>query len=179
MTQIGSVYGQALYDLAKAENLTEEIASQLTTLDEALSGNPDYLKLLSSRNIPKEERCSLLDTGFRGKLHPYVLNFMKILTEKGYAKQFPDCCNAYRDCYNADHGILPVTARTAVKLTGEQAQRLSRKLEQLTGKQIALKNPVDPAILGGVRLDFDGRRLDDTVAGRLNKMRDLLKNTVL
>ena len=48
-----------------------------------------------------------------------------------------------------------------------------------TGKEIHLKNRIDPATLGGMRLDYDGRRLDDTVSHRLDTIRDLLKNTVL
>lgn len=179
MTQVGSVYGQALYDLAKSEGLTDTIRSQLDVLEEGISPAPEFLRLLSSPNISKEERCALLDTGFRDKLHPYVLNFLKILTEKGYAKFFPDCCASYRDHYNEDHGILPVKAFTAAPLKSDQAQRLSRKLSGLTGKQIALKNVVDTTILGGVRLDYDGKRLDDTLRGRLNALREKLKSTVL
>ena len=38
---------------------------------------------------------------------------------------------------------------------------------------------VDPQVLGGVRLDYDGKRLDDTVSHRLDAVRRLLKNTVL
>ena len=46
-------------------------------------------------------------------------------------------------------------------------------------KQIKLLNKVDPTVLGGVRLDFDGKRLDDTVSHRLDAIRSLLDNTVL
>ena len=47
------------------------------------------------------------------------------------------------------------------------------------GKQVKLLNKVDPTILGGVRLDYDGKRLDDTVSHRLDAIRTLLKDTVL
>ena len=64
-------------------------------------------------------------------------------------------------------------------LSEVQSAKLSAKLARTTGKQIKLKNKVDPAVLGGVRLDYDGKRLDDTVAHRLEAVRSLLKNTVL
>ena len=120
-----------------------------------------------------------MDDSFRGKLHPYVLNFLKILTEKGYMRHFFDCCKAYEESYNRDNGILPVTAITAVSLNAAQAEKLTAKLCQITGKQVKLHNRVDPAVLGGVRLDYDGKRLDDTVSHRLDAVRGLLKNTVL
>lgn len=179
MTQAGSVYGEALYSLAKDEGLSEEILQELNVLRESFSREPDFLRLMSSPNFSKEERCKIADDCLRGKVHPYVLNFLKILTEKGYARYYGDCVAAYTQLYHTDKGILPVTAVTALPLTDEQKQRLTQKLNTITGKQIALENRVDPACLGGVRLDYDGKRVDDTATYRLESIRKLLKNTVL
>ena len=179
MTQVGINYGQALYDLAAEEALTEQVMQQLTALQDAFDREPEFVRLLASHSLSKEERCSILDNSFRGKLQPYVLNFLKILTEKGYIRHFADCCKAYRDLYNADQGILPVSAVTAVALTPVQEEKLKKKLSQITGKTIELTNRLDSTCLGGVRLDYDGKRVDGTVQNRLDAIRDLLKNTVL
>ena len=179
MTQVGTVYGEALYDLASTEALDQEILRQLKVLDEAFRAEPDFLRLLSSPNLSKPERCGVLDSSFREKLHPYVLNFLKILTEKGYIKHFHDCVDAYRARYNDTHGILPVTAVTAVALTDAQAQKLTEKLAGTTGKAIDLQCRIDTDVIGGIRLDYSGKRLDDTVSHRLDALRNLLKNTVL
>ena len=179
MTRIAGVYARALYDLARDEGLGGMILEQLTVLRQAFEEEPEYLRLLSTPAISKQERCGMVDEGFKGKVHGYVLSFMKLLTEKGYMRVFPDCCTAYREFYNEDHGILPVKAVTAVPLTQAQAERLTKKLCGLTGKTVMLENVVDPACMGGVRLDYDGKRVDDTVAHRLEAVRSLLKNTIL
>ena len=179
MTDVGSVYGNALYTLAREEDLSASVLEELTALEQSFRQEPGFLKLLSNAALSKDERCKILDDSFRGKVQPYVLNFMKILTEKGYLRHFTECCKAYRDQYNQDNGILPVVAVTAVSLTGEQAARLSEKLARVTGKNIALANRVDPSCLGGVRLEFDGKQLDDTVAHRLSAIGNVLKSTVL
>lgn len=179
MTEIGNVYGRALYDLAISEELSWQILSELKVLQESFWQEPEFLKLLSVRNLSKAEQCAILSESFDGKLHPYVLNFLKVLTEKGYIRHFSDCVDAYRGCYNEDNNILPVTAVTAVALTAEQAKRLTEKLETITGKSVELTCRLDPDSLGGVRLELDGKCLDDTVAHRLESVRQLLKNTVL
>lgn len=179
MTQIGSVYGEALYGLAVEENASDEILSELTALNHSFHGEPDFIRLLSSPSIPKPERCRILDDSFRGKLHTHVVSFLKILTEKGYIKHFSDCCKSYESAYNLDHNILPVTALTAVPLTAEQAAALTAKLSRITCKTVKLQNKVDPACLGGVRLDYDGKRLDDTVSHRLDAIRSMLRDTIL
>ena len=179
MTEVGSVYGEALYSLACEEGLAETILRQLRTLDHCFAQEPDFIRLLGTPNLPKNDRCQILDDSFRGQVHPYVLNFMKILTEKGYMRQFHNCVEAYNEKYYQDNGILPVTAVTVCALTDAQKQRLVEKLQKITGKQIELINKLDPTLLGGMRLDYDGKRVDDTVAHRLDAVRNLLRSTVL
>ena len=179
MTEVASNYGQAMYDLARDENQSQAILEQLEALRVCFQDQPDFIRLLCAPNIPKEERVQLLDTSFRGKLHPYVLNFLKLLTEKGYMKHFSDCCKMYRQQFNKDNGIVPVTAFTAVPLSEELRAKLCAKLSTVTGKTIELDCRIDPETLGGVRLDFDGKQVDGTVRRRLEDIRGLLKNTVL
>ena len=179
MTQVGNVYGEALYTLARAEGLSQVILEQLRILADSFDQEPDFLRLLGAPNLPKAQRCQILDDCFRGKVEPYVLNFLKILTEKGYIRQFSNCVEAFQDLYNQDNGILPVTAVTAVPMTDAQSVKLTEKLQSITGKRIALKNKLDPEVLGGMRLDYDGKRVDDTVSHRLDAVRSMLKNTVL
>ena len=179
MTQTGSIYGESLYSLAAEEKVEKTILDQLQVLNQSFAAEPDFIRLLSAPNVSKAERCQILDNSFRGQVHPYVLNFMKILTEKGYMRHFADCCDAYRSSYNRDHGILVVTAVSAVALTQAQQTKLTDKLASITGKTIQLINKVDPGCYGGLRLSYDGKCIDDTVAHRLDAVRDLLKNTVL
>ena len=179
MTEVGSVYGESLYELAKDEALTKLIGEQIAVLQVSFHQEPDFIRLLSSPNLTKAERCQILDDSFRGSVHPYLLNFMKILTEKGYMRYFSDCCDAYTEHYDQDNGILRVNAVSAVALSPEQTAKLTEKLSRITGKEIALRNRIDPAVLGGIRLDYDGQRLDDTVSHRLDAIRDLLNKTVL
>ncbi len=179
MTQIGNVYGESLYELAKDENLAAEIGGQLKVLKDCFNQEPSFVTLLSTPSLTKAERCQILDNSFRGTVHPYVLNFLKILTEEGYMRYFSDCCDSFAALYNQDNGILPVTAVTAVALSKAQAEKLTKKLADITGKHVELINRIDPSCLGGVRLDYDGQRLDDTVSHRMATIRDLLKNTVL
>jgi len=180
MTEVGSVYGQALYDLAKSEGLSDAIWQELRVLNHCFSvEEPDFIKLLCAPSLSRQERCQILDDSFRGKIQPYLLNFLKILTEKGYMRHFDHCCTAYRDAYYRDNGILPVEAVTAAPLTEDQLQRLIQKLSAITGKKVELQNRTDPACLGGIRLNYDGKQLDDTLSHRLQDVSKLLKNTVL
>ena len=179
MNQTASNYGQALYDLARDEAISEAILSQLLALQTGIEAEPAYIRLLSTPTLSKQERCRILYDSFGGKIHPYVLNFLKILTERGAMRHFCDCCRIFETLYNRDHGILVVTVVSSVALTEQQQTRLKEKLTSITGKQIQLRCRIDAAVLGGIRLDYDGKQMDDTLSARLEAMGKLLKNTVL
>ena len=171
MTETAKMYGGSLYDLAAEEGLETRILGELDEVQQLLKQNPDYLRLLSTPSIPKKERCGLLDEALRGQVHLYVLNFLKILCEKGTLRELSGCARAYRIRYNQAHGILEATAISAVPLTEQQRAALHAKLESLTCKTIDLKTKVDAKVLGGIRLDIDGTELDGTVQNRLASLR--------
>ena len=179
MTAAVTGYAEALYSLAYEESATGEVLQQLEVLDTSFAAEPDFLRLLSTPNLSKAERCRILDESFRQKVHPYVLNFMKILTGKGYIRHFSDCCTAFHKKYNDDNNILTVRAVTAVSLSEKQVQALQSKLEKITGKTVELSCRVDETLLGGVLLDYDGKRVDGTIKSRLDSIGSLLENTVL
>ena len=179
MTEVAIQYGTALYELARDESLVDTILEQCTVLAESFQAEPGFIQLLCSPSIPKQERCQLLDSSFRDKIHPFLLNFLKILTEKGYVRHFSGCCKVFRQHYNADNGILPVTAVTAQPLSDALKEKLIKKLSDVTGKTIDLNCRVDAECLGGVRLDFDGKQVDGTIRRRLEDIRGILTDTVL
>ena len=179
MSEAAGVYGQGLYALAKEESLENTILQELTTLQTAFAEQPEFLKLLASSNVPKQERLEIIDSSFRGKTQPYVLNFLKLLTEKGYIARFADCCKAYRAQYNEDKGILQVQAVSALPLTDSQKMQLTDKLAAITDKKIDLVCKVDQSVLGGIRLNYGGIQVDGTVQSRLQAMEKRLKNTVI
>lgn len=179
MSSIATVYAQALYGLKKDEGTAETVLAQMDVLDESFRQEPGFVRLLGSANLAKEERCRIIDQSFRGKVDGDLLSFLKILTEKGYMRHFFDCCKAFRCFYNADNGILEVKAITAVPLTEKQQVRLCEKMTAITGKRIFLQNSIEPECLGGIRLDYDGKQVDDTLQHRLSSIRSLLSDTVL
>lgn len=179
MTEVAVNYAQALYSLAKDEGIDADILQELTSLQIAFAQEPSFIDLLASSNLSKDQRRSIIDESFGGKVHVYVLNFLKLLTEKHRIRHFDDCCKVYKNQYNADHGIISVLAVTAVALTPAQAEKLKNKLEQTTGKTVELNNKVDPTCIGGVRLDYEGKSIDGTLQNRMADLSNLLKNTVL
>lgn len=174
MTHFAREYGDALYELAREEGLEEQILEQLKLTTDCLDAQQDYVRLLCARNLEVAARISLLDEAFGGSLHPYLLNFMKLLTGRGAMDYFFECAEVYRTRFNEDHGIARATAVSAAPLTPEQTRALVQKLEKISGKRIELNTRVDASLIGGMQVDLEGRRYDNSIRTRLERMRRTL-----
>jgi F-type H+-transporting ATPase subunit delta len=179
MTNTGGLYGKSLYDLAVSENLSEDIMEQMQLVQELFRENPDYIRLLQEPSIPKKERLDLLDQAFGDALQPYLLNFLKLLTERGFLREYPACVKGYREQYCQANGIVDAMVVSAAELDPAQRQRLQEKLQTISGKKVILHEKTDASVLGGVRVEMDGKLYDGTVQGRLSDLRKHLNETVL
>ena len=179
MTDTGTLYGRSLYDLAVSENLSDQIMEEMSAVQGLFEENPDYIRLLIEPSIPKKERLSLLDEAFAGEIHPYLLNFMKILTENGLLREFRSCERCYRRLYYEDHGITSATVTSAAEMDADQIHRLKERLETMSGKTVMVSVRIDPDLIGGIQVEMEGKLYDGTVKGRLTGIRRKLDETVL
>ncbi len=173
MTALEKEYGDAIYSLAQEEDCLDPVMEGLELAVGVFRENPGYLTLVQNPALPKEERLGLLDQAFEG-VHPYVLHLLKLLCERSALNLCAGCFEQFRALVYAQRGILPVEVISAVPLTGEQQEALRDKLAAKTGKTILLQSKLDPAVLGGVKLRYEGLELDGTAAGRLDALRHML-----
>lgn len=178
MSEISREYGGALYELAADENLTDELLEETGEVGEILRGNPDYIRLLTSPDVPEEERDAAICRAF-STAQLYLRNFLRMAVKLGYAREIPACMEEYRRLYNVRHGIAEALVSSAVALTPEQKQKLTAALEQHCGVKIAPVYRVDASLLGGIRVEAAGTLLDGTVRHKLDGIRDTLRQMTI
>lgn len=179
MTQTARLYGGSLYDLAVEEKLADTILEQMQEIRDIFRENPDYVKLLSEPSLPKEERIKLIEEAFGGQAERYLVNFIKLLCERGLLGEYAGCCEAFTRRYNADHGIAEAVVTSAVALSEIQMTALREKLEKISGKKVSLVQKTDPSVLAGLRVELEGKQLDGTVQGRLSGISKKLSEIIV
>ncbi len=175
MSKKADIYGSSLYDLAFEEGISEEIMADMALIGSVFSENPEYRKLLSSPALPKDERKALIRDAWDGKINKYSLNFLQLLVDEDIAAEFSECESSFRSLYNKEKGILEVRAVSAVPLSEAQKERLRSVIAQKTGKRIEMRFDVDRALIGGMRLEMDGKSYEGSVSYYLEELRSLLK----
>ncbi|MEG1993778.1 MAG: ATP synthase F1 subunit delta [Oscillospiraceae bacterium] len=174
MTEVAKAYGGALYELSLEQGNSKDILEQISVLKSSFDENQKFSKLLVAPTLQKQERLAIVDDCFKGKIHPNIVNFIKILTENGTVAEFSNCVKEFRNRYNHDNNIEEATVVSAVALSADQTQRLIDKLSSITGKTILLTNKVDPSIIGGLHLDMEGVELEGSVKSKLDTLRQNL-----
>lgn len=177
MNEIVREYAAGLFALADEEGLGETILIEARALGPLFTR--DYLRLLSDPELPKPERLGLLDEAFGGRVHPYTLYFIKLLTERGLAAEIPACFAEYEELWCAANHVLKVKAESAVELDEAQREKLVSRLTERTGRHVVVEYAVNPSLLGGMRLFYDNRQLDDTVRRRLTEIAERLSGAAV
>ena len=108
-----------------------------------------------------------------------MVNFLKLLCERNILGEYAGCCEEFVRRYNADHNIAEATVTSAVALSGEQMKALTEKLEKISGKKVRLTQIKDASVLGGLRVELEGRALDGTVKGRLSGISKKLNEIIV
>lgn len=171
-------YGKALFQLAQESQEDVRVLDELDAVQQLLRENPSYTMLLDTPAVTKEEKHALLKQAFGG-FDPMLLNFLCLLSDNRAFYQLPACRTAYRACFDEAHDIVRAEAITAVPMQDSQRDALQKKLEALTGKNIVLKNSVDPALIGGVTLRYGGVQLSDSIQSRLDRLRSSLDEAIV
>ena len=179
MTQIARLYGGSMYELAAQEQLTDTVLEQMQVIRQLFRENPDYVRLLSEPSIPKEERADLLETAFGNEAERYLVNFLKLLCDRGILGDYAGCCEEYTRRYNADHNIATAVVTSAVALSDEQMAALKDKLEKISGKTVTLTQKTDPSVLAGLKVELEGKQLDGTVKSRLDGLSRKLNELII
>ena len=181
MTDVTSgikAYGDALFSLSEELGETEAVIADVEILSGVINENPEYLKMLDSPALSREERLALIDKSF-STLNKSLVNTAKLLSERRLTYALPKALEAFVKAYELSRGIERVEVISAVPLSQTQTEKLKAKLEAITKKQIIISNTHDPSLLGGMKLRYMGIQLDGSIKSKLDGFEKSLSELVI
>lgn len=174
MMEMSKEYATALFMLAREKGTEGEFAKSLEQIVGIFSKNPEYIELLATPSISKEERVQIIEDAF-GKIAPeHVVSFLKLLCERGRIRQLYECVEVYNKLLDEDMKISVARVVSCVELTKIEKDRLKKRLEKITGRKVILECEVDKSTLGGLVVFVDGKVIDGTLRHRLDEMKDVM-----
>ena len=168
---IARPYAKAVYEQAVADGNIEQWQSFLTAVAK-VTGGPEFTKRLSAQGFISEFQSWLGEffTKARGEgLSAKDLNFLNILHDNGRLQIIPEVAQVFEELLNEGKGRTPVTVYTAKSLTPAQKQSIIALLKKKAqGRGLLLKIIEKPELIAGIKIEFDGQVIDQSIQGRLN-----------
>ncbi len=177
--QIGEVYARALLDLGRKDDLVDQVVEQLDAVVAAVEGLPAFRAALESPRISLSEKLKLLEKAFGDRVHPHLLNFLKVAARKGRLDCLPAIRVAAHRLHDEMAGRVQVAVTTAVPVPDATRQELQKRLSEKFGKTAVVHYSVDPKIVGGLVVRIGDTVYDASVATQLKSARTrTIKRTV-
>jgi len=166
-------YASAIFQLATEANAIPAVGADLHAFVAALAADDDVNRFFRSPVVDRKAKAGAIGAAF-SKLHDVALHAILLLIQKRREALAPEIV--------AQYDVLERQARGAQTLDVTSARPLAKAdLDGLVAKLTAtLKTPfdvtqnVDPELIGGVRITMGDKRIDGTIAGRLDDLARML-----
>jgi F-type H+-transporting ATPase subunit delta len=147
------------------------VHAQIQQLRSAFEGAPDLTGLLANPEIESRVKAQVLTDVAQGA-DELVVNFLRLIAEKGRAAELADIADELDMLVAAEQRILDVELTTATELSDEEFGRILGRIETASGRKVQAERKVDPDLIGGIVLQAGSMRLDASVRGRLERLRN-------
>ena len=83
------------------------------------------------------------------------------------ARDYEELARGYR-------GESMAVVTSAVELKEAETVALRAKLEKKLGRKVTLQCRVDPELIGGIRVEVDGRVIDGSIRNKLEEIKEVM-----
>ncbi len=171
---IAKRYAQALYKLATAQEVVEDVRRDMQQLARLLR-QVELKDLMQTPVIPTARKKAFFKQVFGEALHPLTLRFVEFVMDKKREALLGEMCVAFEESYRAYHNIVPARIVTAVELDAPMREKLQQALKGIFPEgELEMDAVVDPSIIGGFILQVSDKLYDASVSGTLERMRQKL-----
>ena len=169
-------YATALFELARDQNVVDEVKADLDKFEGLLSESADLTRLVRSPVFAADAQAralaAVLDkVGIAG----ISANFLKVLTANRRLFVVTDVARAYRALVARFKGEATADVTVAEALSDKNLDALKVALKSVTGKDVALNVKVDPSIIGGLVVKLGSRMVDGSLRTKLNSIKHAMK----
>jgi F-type H+-transporting ATPase subunit delta len=167
------IYADALFGAAKDQGRLAHVHEALTDFAAAIEQTPELRQVLRNPQVESSAKAGIL-SDLAGDDDPLFKNFLLVVAEKGRAGEIEEIAREFERLIAREERRLTVELTTARELTDAEAQAIVAQIEQAAGRKVEATRTVDPALVGGIVLQAGSYRVDASVRGRLERLRQEL-----
>jgi F-type H+-transporting ATPase subunit delta len=172
MAVVHRVYAEALLDAAQEKRL-DAVRKQFDEFATALHDSDALLRFLRNPQVELRTKQAALEDLLKGS-DELFLNFVRLLADKNRIAEIEQVYEEWTRLLARQERILELELQTAVELSDKEAAKVVGQIEKASGRKVVATRTVDPDLIGGLVVQAGSLRLDASVRGRLEQLREQL-----
>ena len=173
VNRIASRYAKSLIDLAVEQNNLEKIHGDVEHLRRMIHSSKDFNNFLRSPVIQYSRKKKALEALLKDRFEDLTFKFVDLLASKKREAYLPEIAEEFIIQYRTLNKISQAKIITAGEITPELEAQIQAKLQDATigYANVEVVTKVDPSLIGGFIIEFEGHVYDVSVRYELAQMR--------
>ncbi len=169
-------YARALFQVAQEQGCEAEVYDGLTRFaHNYLLAIAQFNEVLADPIVAREEKVKLLEMAVGEPIHGCLKQFIAFVADQKREDKMFLIAMKYMEMYREKHHILSTQVTTATQLPEETYDKIKAFVKQTFDADAELDVHIDPSLIGGFILDIENTRMDASVVGQLNALKNRLK----
>ncbi|TAM67598.1 MAG: F0F1 ATP synthase subunit delta [Microbacteriaceae bacterium] len=147
------------------------LADELFAFGSAVSGNAELELALRSRLASPESKAELVQRLLQGKASGQTVELVRQLVSQPRGRSIRVALRQSAAIISDQSGLSIATVTSARPLSAAQQDRLIAGLSGQYGRQLRINTIIDPALIGGLRVQIGHDVIDSSIATRINDVR--------
>ncbi len=149
----------------------DEVEDELFRTSRVVAGAAELRTALADRSAPVESRAALIEDLLGGRTTDETRRLVRQAVVAPRGRTFDRAVETYGQVAADRRRRLIATVTATAPLTEEQRDRLGRALRRIYGHEVHLNIQLDPALVGGIRVEIGDEVIDGSVVNRLDNAR--------
>ncbi len=173
--RIASRYAKSLFDSAVAQSALDAVVSDVLALSQITEESREFQLFLQSPLLKQDVKKQALEK-ILANMHQLTRDSILLMNSKKREMFVPAMVQAFLTLNNRHQGITEAVVTSAIALTAQAVSEIeSFIIKQSGAKKVQLTQVVNPQVVGGFTVEFEGRLLDKTVAGHIRTLKKELQ----
>ncbi|QMU79152.1 F0F1 ATP synthase subunit delta [Streptacidiphilus sp. PB12-B1b] len=149
----------------------DEVEDELFRFGRVVAGSNELRSALTDTAAGNAAKAELVQRLLGGKAKPATTQLVASLVTQPRGRSLEGGLEDFSRLAAARRGRVVALVTVAVPLSDAQKDRLAAALARLAGRPVHLNIDVDPAVLGGVRVQIGDEIIEGTIANRMDGAR--------
>ncbi|MFC6357396.1 F0F1 ATP synthase subunit delta [Luethyella okanaganae] len=147
------------------------IESELFSFGGIVSSNAELELAIGSKLGSNAAKLALVDSLLGGKASAQTVSIVGHLVQQPRGRRIGELLRHAADVVADQAGFAIATVTSAAPIAPEQLERLASGLAASYGRELRVNQVVDPAVIGGLRVQIGDDVIDGSIATRINDLR--------